>query len=134
MILNKSRAPSWPQYSYLDRWRVGFYGMSLLLWNLIFCLSPLHAGRVAQSSACIWGYRGLLREASSERELRTQGAQEAVSNENKALGEQSPPLSFSSHIPEVNNLPLGQNPVCVGAGAELGRETRLGLAGDQGSS
>ena len=55
-----------------------------------------------------------------QRGSSTQGAQEAVSDENKALGEQSPPLSLSSHIPEVNNLPLGQNPVCVGAGRNWG--------------
>lgn len=62
-------------------------------------------------------------EASSERELNTGSSgssQRWEQDENKALGEQSPPLSLSSHIPEVNNLPLGQNPVCVGAGRNWG--------------
>ena len=48
--------------------------------------------------------------------------------ERKALGEQSPPLTFSSRIPEVNNLPLGQNPVCVCwvGGSGEGNTPRLG--------
>lgn len=44
-------------------------------------------------------------EGSSEhRELRKQ----SVIYEDKALWEQSHPLGLSSHIPEVNNLPLGR--------------------------